>query len=80
MPCRIGITMSDGSFYEKRKDDYEGFYTRPMNWDTIQRKFENLAEPYTEKKLRKKIIDIVRNLENSTVRELMELLVRIRLS
>jgi len=78
MPCRIEITMSDGSLYEKQKEDYEGFFTRPMNWETIQRKFENLAEPYTEQDHRNEIIDIVRNFENSSVQELMDLLVRVK--
>jgi 2-methylcitrate dehydratase len=31
------------------KQDYEGFYTRPLSWEKAEAKFERLAAPYTER-------------------------------
>ncbi len=30
----------------KEKRDYEGFYTRPMRWETVVEKFDRLSAPY----------------------------------
>ncbi len=44
MPCRIRIPLSDGRVLTKAKKDYEGFLTRPMQWETIVKKFEQLSQ------------------------------------
>src|SRR5437762_1312741 len=46
MPCRIQITLKDGRTFAIEKQDYEGFYTRPMSWEKAVAKFERLAAPY----------------------------------
>lgn len=80
MPCRIIIRMKDGQEYSMEKEDYEGFFTRPMSWESVTRKFESLAEPYTENALREQIVDMVDQLEQYTVRDLMKLMSQVRLS
>src|SRR5205085_10145206 len=33
MPCRIQIILKDGRMLSSEKQDYEGFYTRPLSWE-----------------------------------------------
>ena len=37
MVCDVRI-HADGTVYETHKEDYEGFHTRPMSWDTVSEK------------------------------------------
>lgn len=74
MPCRLSIILSDSQTLSKEKRDYEGFYTRPMKWETVVQKFERLSTPYTDKGLRQRIVDNVVHLETIQVSELMDLL------
>ncbi len=78
--CRIKIKLNDGTDFEIEKKDYEGFFTRPMNWNTLIEKFTSLSEAYVDEQLREKIIDTVANIENKKVSELTDLLRQIRYS
>jgi 2-methylcitrate dehydratase len=78
MPCRIQITFRDGRRLGKDKQDYEGFYTRPMAWTTVVEKFERLSTPYTDGQTRRAIIDAVDNLETETVADLVHVLTQVR--
>jgi 2-methylcitrate dehydratase len=77
MPVKITIRMKNGQTYEKEKFDYEGFHTRPAGWDTLIDKFHNLAEPYTSRELREKIIEMIQQFESYTVADLFELLKKV---
>jgi 2-methylcitrate dehydratase len=79
MPCRLGLTLKDGRELTIEKHDYEGFYTRPMAWETVVDKFERLSSPYASAPLRGEIVSAVAGLEAISVRELMELLARVQL-
>ncbi len=74
MPCRIQITLNDGRTLAIEKQDYEGFYTRPMSWEKAVAKFERLAGSFTSTAQRAAIIKIVAHLETKTVAQLTELL------
>jgi 2-methylcitrate dehydratase len=74
MPSRIRITLNDGRVLTKEKRDYEGFLTRPMRWDTVSRKFEQLSQARIPPQLQREIEEAVVNLENIQVGELMSLL------
>jgi 2-methylcitrate dehydratase len=80
MPCRITILLRDGRRLVREKQDYEGFHSRPMGWDTIVHKFERLCEPYTHAALRREIVEAVANLETIQVMELTRLLARVHSS
>ena len=45
MPCRVKITLKDGRVLEQETKDYEGFFTRPMSWETAVQKFNKIATP-----------------------------------
>jgi 2-methylcitrate dehydratase len=74
MPCRIRIFFKDGQTLEVEKRDYEGFFTRPMSWERALEKFERLASPYADERLRDSIARAIRHLEVVEVRELAGLL------
>lgn len=78
MPSRVRIHIKNKRVVEIEKNDYEGFYTRPMSWQKVFEKFEGLAEPYTDKDLRQMIFETVRHLEIHSVRDLTTLMTRVR--
>ena len=77
MPCHIQVFLKDGRILNIEKQDYEGFYTRPMSWEKAQAKFEQLAAPYTEERLRHAIVEAVAHLDSIEVQQLTELLARV---
>ena len=74
MPCRIQITLNDGRTLAVEKQDYEGFYTRPMSWEQAVAKFERLAAPFTAAEQRASIVETVAHLETKDVAQLTGLL------
>src|SRR5947209_6343722 len=74
MPCRITITLKDGRTFSIEKQDYEGFYTRPMSWEQAVAKFEHLGAPFTDAEQRAAIVEMVAQLETKEVAQLTELL------
>ncbi len=74
MPCRVTVALNDGRVLTKEKRDYEGFFSRPMSWATVARKFERLSAPYANRDLRREIIEAVANLESIQVADLTRLL------
>ena len=80
MPVRLNVHLKNGETHEIEKNDYEGFHTRPMSWETIIKKFEGLAKPYTTKKLCDEVIETVQDFEQHEVTELMELLAKVKVN
>jgi 2-methylcitrate dehydratase len=78
MPGHIKILLRDGRTLEIEKDDYHGFHTRPMNWETVCQKFEKLALPFTDRDLRGRIMDTVYTLEKHSVSDLTRFLAGVR--
>ncbi|MGH2376159.1 MAG: MmgE/PrpD family protein, partial [bacterium] len=80
MACRVTITLTDGRTLVKDKDDYEGFHTRPMQWDAAVAKFERLSAPYADAGLRREIVHAAAALEGIRVADLMRLVSRVSAS
>lgn len=78
MPCRLTLKLKDGRTLIKEKQDYQGFFSRPMTWEQVVDKFEQLSEPYTDTDLRRQIISTVSGLEHVSTAELTGLLSQIR--
>lgn len=74
MPCRITITLNDGRVFTKGKHDYEGFRTRPMQWETAVKKFEQLTQASVSPSRQNEIEDSVLHLEDIRIRDLTLLL------
>ena len=79
MPCRLTVSLRDGRTLVKEKRDYEGFYTRPMQWETVSRKFEQLTKVHADAALRREIRDTVARIEEIQTRDLMKLLARVQI-
>jgi 2-methylcitrate dehydratase len=77
MSCRVSVETRDGRILVREQEDYEGFPTRPMRWETVVEKFERLSALYTDARLRRQIIEAVAGLEGITVRDLTALLVQV---
>ncbi len=79
MPCRIIVSLSGSRVLIKEKQDYEGFHTNPMQWETIVQKFERLSGPYTDASLRRKIVDAVADMESIQISYLLGLLAKVQI-
>ncbi len=80
MPCRLTVILRDGRALIKEKQDYEGFYTRPMQWETVSRKFDQLTRIHADSSLRRDIREAVSRLEEIQARDLLRLLARVKIS
>ncbi len=78
MPCRLTITLADGRVWVREKRDYEGYHTRPMSWEAIVRKFDDLSAPHAEASLRAAIVEVVADLEAVPISQLTGLLAAAR--
>jgi 2-methylcitrate dehydratase len=74
MPCRIMIALTNGQVFTKEKRDYEGFRTRPMQWETALRKFEELTQTHLSSQHQKAIEQAVLDLDHLQISDLNELL------
>jgi 2-methylcitrate dehydratase len=69
--CRLRVLLRDGRLLEREKSDYEGFHTRPMTWETVTRKFEQLSAPFAGDRMREQVIDAVTRLDQIQIQELL---------
>jgi 2-methylcitrate dehydratase len=74
LPCRLTVQLAGGHRLRAEKRDYEGFTTRPPNWESTRNKFDRLSEPHAAPALRNRIADMVESMERAPVRALMSLL------
>ncbi|MGD0645835.1 MAG: MmgE/PrpD family protein [Candidatus Bathyarchaeia archaeon] len=74
MPCEITIHLRSGKTVTRSVDDYEGFLTRPMNLAQATKKFTILTSKLVDENRKKRIIDVVSQLEHIKIRQMTELL------
>lgn len=77
LPCKVTVLFTGGQILQKEKTDYEGFYTRPMSWNKVVEKFEQLTAPYVDPFLRREIVVAVNVLDIIEVSDLTALLGKI---
>lgn len=77
MPCRVAITLRNGARFEIEKNDYEGFHTRPMTWDSVLKKFRYLGGARAPAEVLDSIAGAIFNLEQIESRGLTALLSKI---
>ena len=76
--CRLTVRLRDGTTLHTAKTDYEGFHTRPMSWDRVIAKVRDLSREHVEQLLLDEIIDAVQRLEQISIRDLTDLLDRVK--
>jgi 2-methylcitrate dehydratase len=77
--CRLRLRLAGGATLFAEKSDYEGFVTRPMNWERALQKFELLGRR-VEPTLTAELADTVSSLDELETRDLTELLARASVS
>ena len=78
LPCRIEVVLRNGESLIKESRDYPGFVSQPMSWDMARGKFDLLTAPYAKTSESKAIADAVADFEHTRIRDLMQLLARVR--
>lgn len=73
MISKVEITLTDGRKLELKKEDFHGFYTRPLEWKEVEEKFHRLAG-HLPAPQRQQVVDAIGDLENRQVADLIELL------
>lgn len=74
MPCHLQISLKDGRTLSIEKQDFEGFYTRPLAWEQAVAKFERLAAAAATAAQRAAIVETVAHLEDKPITQLTDLL------
>jgi 2-methylcitrate dehydratase len=77
-PVRITVRLRDGTVLRRDKRDWNGFHTRPWDFDRAAVKFDRVAARAAASPLRAAIEDVVRDLENRPIAELTALLAQAR--
>jgi 2-methylcitrate dehydratase len=73
--CRLRVRLAGGATLTAEKFDYEGFVTRPMNWERARHKFEGLGARI-EPALVADLADTIWSLDELETRDLTTLLAR----
>jgi 2-methylcitrate dehydratase len=74
---RISFRTLDGATFEREQLGYEGGLANPMSWERAVEKFNWLSEPFADATLRNSIVETVANLDQTSVADLMGLLVKV---
>src|SRR5207237_405277 len=69
VPCRLTISLKDGTKLIEKKADFDGFVSRPASWDNVKAKFHLLANRNASVSLCREIVNAVLQLENTTARD-----------
>jgi 2-methylcitrate dehydratase len=72
MMGKIEIRTNDDKKFEIEKEDYAGFFTRPMEWKKVQEKFKRLTSGIITDAQQQKVISTVMDFENKKVNDLTE--------
>ena len=70
----VRLHLRDGRMLGRVQHDYEGFHTRPMDWDAVVAKFDRLAASHVGPDVARGIQDAVGNLDELKVDDLTRLL------
>jgi 2-methylcitrate dehydratase len=74
MCVQIVISMQNGAVYQIQKNDYEGFTSKPMEWEQALAKFRALTQPHLSEKLSTQIVETISQLDSREIKQLTDLL------
>jgi 2-methylcitrate dehydratase len=74
MPARVTVELEDGTTHVVEKDAFQGHPTKPMSWDQVEAKFHDTAGTRLDEDRRDNIIATIKDLESTTVSDLVTLL------
>jgi 2-methylcitrate dehydratase len=73
MKTKVEIDLRGGKILSCEKSDYPGFFTTPLSWEDVTKKFKKLSDGMISGDDQAKIIELVNDLENRDMTELLEL-------
>jgi len=71
---KVDVLLKDGKTFSQEKDDFYGFNTRPLSWESVIEKFRRLNENYLTGEEQDKLVKLVQNLENESMTDLVNLI------
>ena len=74
MMGKIKIHTSNGVKHEIEKEDYHGFFTRPLQWEDVGQKFLRLTSGIINASDQERVITIIQNFEKSDVSDLLDII------
>jgi len=72
--AKITITTKDKQTFTHEVSNYPGMPSRPFTWDDVVDKFDRLTEGYIDKDTSSKLKALVKDIENHTTKELVDIL------
>lgn len=68
---KVEVVLKNGEKLVVEKEDFYGFHTRPMSWESAIAKFRRLSSDFLESDQQDQVIKLVRNLENERIVDLI---------
>jgi 2-methylcitrate dehydratase len=78
LKCKVRVGLKDGRILELEKEDYEGFFRRPMPVETLIAKFRRLGKTSASDDQLQRIMESVAKLDDRPVSELISTLREVR--
>jgi 2-methylcitrate dehydratase len=78
MPAKIVVRLQDGTTHEHEVQDYPGLASHPFTWEDAIEKFDRLVADRIDDAPAREIKEAVHALEGIQIKDLMELLGRVR--
>ena len=78
LSAAITIRTKNECVFVKEQHGYEGGLNNPMSWDRTVEKFHWLSEAFADEDLRKRLIQVVQQLDARPISDLMDLLAQVR--
>ncbi|QJB30687.1 MmgE/PrpD family protein [Chitinophaga oryzae] len=69
--CKVEITTIRGEQFIGEKEDYKGFFTRPLTYEDVKEKMVRLNKPYVSEEKINVVCDMIEQLESHTANELL---------
>jgi len=80
MMGKISISTMNGKKHSIEKEDYHGFFTRPLEWSEIQKKFLRLSNGIISDSCQQQVLSMIHDFEGQKVSELMEIIQRVEIA
>ena len=74
--CRLRLRLAGGETLAAEKSDYDGFVTRPMNWERARQKFDRLAAAAVEPEVAAELAETVSAVDELETRDLSAIFAR----
>ena len=80
MMGKISINTSNGKKHSIEKEDYHGFFTRPLEWSEVQKKFLRLTNGIISDSCQQQVLSMIYDFEGQKISELMEIIQRVKIA